>query len=177
MTDIIRIGGEDYVHVGAGKEGDVYVSTDKKYVLKVYKPPLKLEKIFQEINFLKTYETSGVVPIIYKNTESTILMEYLVGYINLKKFITMKKAYTLEQQNQLLMNIVNARKKLGEDIFYRDMHLENILFNPITLDIKFIDQGMSEYQELGWLINMKKIVEDLKMSRVLTGNLILKGRV
>jgi serine/threonine protein kinase len=164
-----------YDIIGHGKEGDVYISKDKRYVLKVYKPPLKLDKIKDEINFLSAFRYTSAVPKIERYTDDSILMEYLDGYITLKKFAKIKKNYTIEQLNYLLLNILKTRLVIGENIFYRDMHLDNILVNPDTLDIKFIDQGMSECQDYGWLLNMKKIVEDLKMSRNPIGKLIIKN--
>jgi serine/threonine protein kinase len=166
-----------YDIIGSGKEGDVYLSKDKKYVLKMYKPPLKRDKIIDEINFLIAFKDTNVVPKIKEYTEDSILMEYLDGYMTLKSFAKIKKNYTTEQLNSLLLNILKARLIIGENIFYRDMHLDNILVNPDTLDIKFIDQGMSETQDYGWLLNMKKIVEDLKMSRNPIGKLIIKNNI
>jgi serine/threonine protein kinase len=166
-----------YDIIGSGKEGDVYLSKDKKYVLKVYKPPLKIDKIRDEINFLLNFRDTNAVPKIERYTDDSILMEYLDGYITLKKFANKKKNYTIEQLSNLLLNILKTRLVIGENIFYRDMHLDNILVNPDTLDIKFIDQGMSESQDYGWLINMKKIVEDLKMSRNPIGKLIIKNNI
>jgi serine/threonine protein kinase len=169
---------EDYYdHIGSGKEGDVYISKDKMYVLKVYKVPFKKEKIDAEINFLKNFQNSGVVPILNSYTDNTILMQYLDGYITLKTFAQNKRMFTPQQQEMLLMNIVNARRKLGENIYYKDMHPGNILINPTTLDVKFIDQGMWEIQDYGWLLNLKNIVEDLKMSRTKIGSMIMKNKI
>ena len=163
--------------VGQGKEGDVYLSRDKRFVLKVYKSPLKKDKITAEINFLIDFRDTNVVPKIMEFTDTSILMEYLNGYMTLKNFVKIKNKYTSEQLNKILLNILKARLILGKDIYYRDMHLDNILINPETYDIKFIDQGMSELQDYGWLLNMKKIVEDLKMSKNEIGKLIIKNNI
>ncbi|XP_056331027.1 serine/threonine-protein kinase pim-2-like [Danio aesculapii] len=76
-----------------------------------------------------------------------LVMEYVPSYITLGKFIRKNNGRLTESvARQLIMQIIIAAQRCIEHgIYHEDMHKENILVNPKTLQLKLIDFGRSSY--------------------------------
>ncbi|XP_056304505.1 serine/threonine-protein kinase pim-3-like [Danio aesculapii] len=76
-----------------------------------------------------------------------LVMEYAPLYITLGKFIRKNNGHLSESvARPLIMQlIIAAQRCIEHGIYHADMHLENILVNPKTLQLKLIDFGYSFY--------------------------------
>lgn len=88
------------------------------------------------LEFLDFYESS---------TQFYIITEYLDGYIDLT-CPTTTNTFTDSNKNQIISNMLLGLKKLHSlGVVHRDVKIENILIEPKTLNIKYIDFGLSRY--------------------------------
>ncbi|XP_056332289.1 serine/threonine-protein kinase pim-2-like [Danio aesculapii] len=76
-----------------------------------------------------------------------LVMEYAPSNITLAKFIRKNKGRLSESVARLLIMqlIIAAQRCIEHGIHHQDMHTENILVNPKTLQVKLIDFGHSFY--------------------------------
>jgi serine/threonine protein kinase len=70
-----------------------------------------------------------------------IVTEFLPGYITIKKFLEEYK-YSKSDLNVIIKKIAETINYIHEfGILHNDLHKENIMINPKTLNIKIIDFG------------------------------------
>ena len=139
----------EYKEIGTGSYGKVYLDTrdsQNKKLLKYNKNPSRPITI----NVAKAMGNLGIAPKIYgsifeKGKVSAISMEYLDGYVSLYEEYE-NPAITIEQKTKrkdtISINLLKATKMAHDNGFvHDDIHLDNIMVHPETLDIKFIDIG------------------------------------
>ncbi|XP_056322119.1 serine/threonine-protein kinase pim-3-like [Danio aesculapii] len=80
-----------------------------------------------------------------------LVMEYALSYTTLGKFIRKNNGRLSESvARPLIMQlIIAAQRCIEHGIYHESMHLENILVNPKTLQLKLIDFGHSSYVSRG----------------------------
>ena len=74
-----------------------------------------------------------------------IITEFLGNYITLKDYISNEKGKQSNDKTSLIINnVINGLKEIhSHGIAHRDIKPGNIMINPDTLDIKYIDFGVS----------------------------------
>lgn len=136
--------------VGRGAFGSVYkVYDNKEKHLVAVKRVLKKDKdAINEVKILKMLKgicrDYFVCYYDYMETKNylIIVMEWLGGYVPLSK------VQTIKDYCKLYANLANGLKLLHEeDIAHEDVKSDNIMVNPNTMDIKYIDFGLSCYDD------------------------------
>lgn len=142
--------------LGAGNYGTVYSVKDKSngymYVLKkIPKESNSIEVIQNEISILKLLKDKCDPYILcYVNFMEDaqyyyIVTEYLGDYVTLSEYLSDGDPITDAGSLQTIIdNLINGLKAIHDlQIAHRDIKPDNIMINPNTLDIKFIDFGVS----------------------------------
>jgi calcium-dependent protein kinase len=141
--------------LGAGAYGNVYSAFDMKrnmqvVIKKISKERIPLEELRAEVNILKHLQQSCDINILcyidFKedNQFYYIITEYLNKYIDLFLFIEKYCPIGEEKLVKLITNLLIGLKEIHKrDVAHRDIKPENILVNPKTLEIKYIDFGLS----------------------------------
>nr|XP_021322734.1 mitosis inducer protein kinase cdr1-like [Danio rerio]XP_021322756.1 mitosis inducer protein kinase cdr1-like [Danio rerio] len=82
-----------------------------------------------------------------EGSKNYLVMEYVPSYITLGKFIRKNNGRLSESvARPLLMQLIIAAQRCIEHaVYHGSMHLENILVNPKTLQLKLIDFGNSTH--------------------------------
>jgi len=93
--------------------------------------------------------------------EFVIVTPYLKDYITLKKYLDKEDNILSENDaKDIYKKIINVKNKLTElCINHSDLHLENIMINPQTKDIKIIDLGRCQTPQeeiIEWHYNFSK---------------------
>ena len=155
--------------VGKGKNGVVYLAVDTKNnqmvavkLIETYDDENKIKMIKNEMECLKKLQTSckefilcyldsGLISITEDFDDEKIETDYYViitkfleNYISWKLF---KKKYPkgTAQHQEVDKKIREGLKHIHrQKISHGDLHHENILVHPETLDIRFIDFGQCE---------------------------------
>lgn len=151
---------KQYYHLGevmgAGKYGVVKVGKSlSKPGYRVAVKVIKLEKlksqyhsVVQEILALKKIDHPNVVKIheIFKDSKKLyIVMEYVEGK-ELFDFVVQKMKLLESEASKITMQLLKAIKYLNEiKLCHRDLKPENIIIDPVTLNIKIIDFGLSAF--------------------------------
>lgn len=127
--------------IDKGSSGRIYLIRvgNQKYVCKRVSKEYEMESVIMNKldhpNIIKYYG-SYLGDFVY------LFMEYIEGY-SLHDWLY-KKNLTTNSSKMLITKIVNGIKYLHDkNIVHRDIKLENIMINPISLDIKIIDFGFS----------------------------------
>lgn len=84
---------------------------------------------------------------IFKNKDGLdeyyIVTPLLVGYKTLYRFFKDTKNITLDEAKYIYAQIVDVKNKLNElCIHHADLHMNNIMINPLTTEVKVIDLGL-----------------------------------
>lgn len=83
--------------------------------------------------------------LLHTEKSSILIMEFLESYIPLKEFIDEKFPLSSSQSHSIFFQIIAAIVYLHDrKILHRDLHISNILINPVTEQIKIIDFGLSK---------------------------------
>lgn len=103
---------------------------------------IKILKLLKENNYTIQFETA------YKdNINYYIITEYLDSYITIHEYI---KNFEISNENAstIFDNLLLGLKSIHDlNIVHRDIKPDNIMINPTTLNIKYIDFGLSDIPE------------------------------
>ena len=150
---------------------------------KLFKDHIKPEYIAGEVKFLQKYRKTGAVPIVLSNESDaikfrTIKMQYLDGYVPLKRIKQIKNTLSISKINAFLKELVRQRAKIGRNVRYSDLHLKNVLVKmEPRMDIRFVDPGRATTfaDSPEWITWLKETVGLLSMSRTEIGRVIHTG--
>lgn len=139
-------------------EACLYLSPQNScQLIKIYKPHVKDIKKTSELKFLKDYQSTGYVPLLYSDDQhlrddNSIIMEYLKDYITLDGIKKMEVFNSSTFKELLAKELIKSRKAIGEDVLYTDLHKKNVLINISNNipRIKFIDPGESRLYYGAW---------------------------
>jgi len=150
--------------LGEGSFGEVFKMNDstvnKTVAVKMLKPVYGIDqKVFRklienEVDILKHLQEncqsyfSCYHDYLKKGNNHVIVMEFLDQYYDLDRFIctrvdwTNGKSWNLSQLKKIQLNLIKGLTVLHQSgIAHNDLKSENIMINPNTLDIKYIDFG------------------------------------
>ncbi|MEG4149023.1 hypothetical protein [Microcoleus sp. Pol12B5] len=142
----------EYKLIGDGISGNVYLDKRDSRNPKA----LKYAKATDEpltINAAKAMGDLGIAPKVYgaifeEGKVNAIAMEYLDGYKTLgggsdlyKEEEEEEQEFLQEKESDLLVKNILKITKIAHDNGFTppDMHQENLMYNPKTFDVKFID--------------------------------------
>lgn len=140
--------------IGSGSSGDVYKAYSKEHNLSVVIKVLNKRKnkesnILSEVSILTKLHSSCEKNIVcyvdfMEDTKNFyIIMEYLGEYVLLSDYIA-NKDITVSAFVKIAENLKNGMGLYHKyEVAHRDIKPDNIMINPITLDIKYIDFGFA----------------------------------
>ena len=140
--------------IGSGSSGDVYKAYSKEHNLSVVIKVLNKRKnkessILSEVSILTKLHSSCeknivcYVDFMEDAKNFYIIMEYLGEYILLSDYI-MSNTVTASTFVKIAENLKNGMSLYHKyEVAHRDVKPDNIMINPTTLDIKYIDFGFA----------------------------------
>ncbi len=141
-----------------GQFGKIYilkVSGRSKYIIKEI-PPQNIilhnqqnpEVEAENIQYINQNMSDRfmIKQLVFRNTSNRsiyFVSKYLHKYVSLGSFL--EKEENKDKLNTILHHIKDAFEEMNRmGIIHKDAHLNNILINPDTLDIKFVDYGICD---------------------------------
>jgi serine/threonine protein kinase len=131
--------------VGGGAYGDYYVHTSQEYGVKVTKEADQ-EAVYYEANMLEyAHSTGAPVPQFIAQRGNAIVMQHMKGYKTVDDvFGGHKILFDKNTPVDVKLQFLEGTKKLhAAGIAHGDLHNENVLYNPETKKLAFIDWGYS----------------------------------
>jgi serine/threonine protein kinase len=131
--------------VGGGAYGDYYVHTSQEYGVKVIKEDDQ-DAIYYEANMLEyAHSTGAPVPQFIAQRGNAIVMEHMRGYKTVEDvFGGNKILFDKNTPVDVKLQFLEGTKKLhAAGIAHGDLHNANVLYNPETKKLAFIDWGYS----------------------------------
>jgi len=141
--------------LGSGAFGTTYLvkKKDQEYVMKVIhshraKGKEEALKQYQNLKLLEPVCKRFICPIELFDDDGNliIVMEYLKDYMNLKEYLESQpeKLDNMENRKKIANQLISDLSLLHQhDLVHRDIKLDNIMIHPETLDVRFIDFGLS----------------------------------
>ena len=140
--------------LGKGKTGDVYLALNMDNIfefvsIKVFVSKDQFEKELKCLQKIKAFCGSYVCLIDFFewNSRYYIVSNYLKGYVPLYEYLAIirkdqneaKVKNTIDFVNKQIYDLIVNLHEHG--LAHNDLHTNNIMIDPETLDVKFIDFG------------------------------------
>jgi serine/threonine protein kinase len=134
-----EFGGESFQFVRKRLHDDLTHFHQGGFTLKEHGHLLDLER---EASMMRPFGEGKVIPSVYRSSKQELMMEYMPGK-SLREFAHEGKTLPIKARNVL----DEAFQEVGsKGILNKDIHGDNILYDPKTKRVSWIDQGLARFE-------------------------------